>query len=388
MAVLSPWFLASTAPYGALSAVFGRSQLFFWDTAIFGFLDTSYDSVKRETQTDQNLHILAAFQLFRDHARKARRLSEPSVQAYGGDVRDFVAWRTKNTLPLTVKDVEPAEIEDFIADCSHLSPASIRRRLDAISSLFRFLMKRDLAQANPIDSVDRPRCPDSHRPHLTEQQMTKLADVVQDPQDRTILALLCQLGIRRSEITRLDIGDVDLANNRLQIRQSKGGRSRTLPIPSDLEPVLRDHLAERNSAPESPAFVSCRGNRLSRSVLGRLFSKWLKLAGLDGLGLSPHSCRHGAATRWLNSGLSIVEVQHLLGHASVDVTGRYCHTSLSQIAAAIESKVPALGTSPSPISADDMPREWHDALVQLDGDQRAALLMIARSMASSKAQPP
>ena len=334
------------------------------------------------------MEFAGSVQLFVEHAARGRRLSALTIRAYRSDLRDFVAWRTEHRLSLTVEDVQAADIEDYAADCGHLSPATVRRRLDAISSLFKFLVKRGLAPINPVDSVDRPRCPDTQRPHLTPEQMGRLLEVVEQTSERAILLLLCLLGLRRSEVLNLDIGDIDLAAGRIHIRRSKGGRSRTLPIPSGLQPVLQSHVAERDSGPESPLFVSCRGNRFSRSVLSRVFGKWLKLAGLDGLGLSPHSCRHGAATRWLNSGLNIVEVQHLLGHASVDVTGRYCHASLSQIAAAIESKVPALGTSPSPVSADGVPTEWHDVLAELDADQRAALLTLARSMVPAPARGP
>ena len=334
------------------------------------------------------LKFAESVQLFAEHAVQGRRLSALTIRAYESDLRGFVAWRTEHGLPLTVGAVQAADIEDYAADCGHLSPATVRRRLDAISSLFKFLVKRGLAAINPVDSVDRPRCPDTQRPHLTPEQMGRLLEVVEQTNERAILLLLCLLGLRRSEVLKLNIGDVEVATGRLHVLQSKGGHSRILPIPSDLTPVLQAQLSDRDSGPEDPLFVSSRSNRLSRSVLARLFGKWLKLAGLDGLGLSPHSCRHGAASRWLNSGLNIIEVQHLLGHSSVDVTGRYCHASLSQIAAAIESKVPALGASPSPVSADGVPTEWHGVLAKLDDKQREALLTIARSMAPSTARGP
>ena len=329
------------------------------------------------------MDLAEAARLFGEHATQGRRLSPLTVRAYLGDLSGFAQWRRDRGLPSDVREVRAAEIEDYAADCSGVSPATLRRRLDALSSFYRFLVKRRLADTNPVDQVDRPRCPDSHRAYLTEAQMARLLDVVHDTHERAILLLLCLLGLRRSEVVNLDSGDVDLVASSIQIRQSKGGRSRSLPIPSDLGPVLAAHLAERQGAPSDPLFLSYHRNRLSRSALARLFARWLREAGLEGLGLSLHSCRHGCASRWLKSGLTIVEVQHLLGHRSVDVTGQYCHTSLDETAAALEAKVAPLGQNvpDRPAVTDDVPPQWREVLSRLSGEQSDALLTIARSMA-------
>ncbi|MEI6503301.1 MAG: tyrosine-type recombinase/integrase, partial [Armatimonadota bacterium] len=319
-----------------------------------------------------------ALTLFEEHSAKGRRLSPLTVSAYRGDLLAFAAWRERAGLSLQVEEVLPPEIESYLADCPEASPATLRRRLDAISSLYKFLLKRGLATSNPVVQVDRPRCPDNHRAYLTEEQMNRLAAVVADTPERAMLHLLCLLGLRRSEIVNLNCGDVDLTSQRLEILQSKGGHSRTLPIPADLEPVLRAQLADRNAAPGEPLFLSHTSSRLSRSVLARAFSKWLALAGLEGLGLSPHSCRHGAASRWLRAGLTIIEVQQLLGHRDAGTTGKYCHASLDEISAAMSDKLRPLGQQPSTGARVD--GEWGKVLSELTPEQDAALLSLARSM--------
>ena len=329
------------------------------------------------------MDLYQASTAFGDHAAQARRLSPLTVKAYAADIAALARWRREHGLSLGVDEVGASEIEDYMASCGNVSAATVRRRLDSVSSLYRYLVKRGWSHANPVDQVDRPRCPDSHRPHLVEPQMAQLLGVVQATHERAILLLLCLLGLRRSEVVTLDCGDVDLVAASVQIRQSKGGHSRSLPIPSDLGPALAAHLSERQGASSDPLFLSYHRNRLSRSALARLFSRWLKKAGLEGLGLSLHSCRHGCASRWLKSGLTIIEVQHLLGHRSVDVTGRYCHTSLDETAAAIEAKVAPLGQAApdTPAVTDDVPPQWREVLSQLNGEQSDALLCLARSMA-------
>ena len=326
------------------------------------------------------MDLAEAVQLFGEHGTQARRLSALTVRAYAGDLSAFTEWRRAQGLSLDVRDVQSAEVEDYMASCGGVSPATIRRRLDALSSLYKYLVKRRLADTNPVGEVDRPRCPDRHRAYLTEAHMAGLVEVVRDTQERAILSSLCLLGLRRSEVVNLDCGDVNLAAGTLHIRQSKGGRSRLLPVPDDLAPALDDHLTERKGGPSDPLFLSSHHKRLSRTSLARLFSRWLKEAGLEGLGLSLHSCRHGCASRWLKSGLTIVQVQHLLGHQSVDVTGKYCHVSLDETAASIAAKVAPLGQPQIAPPASDAPLDWGAVLGQLDEAQASALLTLARSM--------
>lgn len=329
-----------------------------------------------------------AIALFEDHAAKGRRLSPLTVSAYRGDLLAFAAWRERQGLSLQVDEVSPAEVEAYLGDCPEASPATLRRRLDAISSLHKFLIKRGLATANPVEQVDRPRLPDNRRAHLTEEHMARLAAVVERTDEQAILLLLCLLGLRRSEVVNLNCGDVDLTGKRLEIIQSKGGHSRTLPIPDELAPALEAQLAERNAGPHEPLFLSHTGQRLSRSVLARLFSRWLADAGLEGLSLSPHSCRHGAASRWLRAGLTIIEVQQLLDHRDVGTTGRYCHASLDDISAAMTEKLRPIGQQPNPSSASTAPGEWGKILGQLTPDQETALLTLARSMVSPPVRAP
>jgi len=327
-----------------------------------------------------SLDLSGALRLFEGHASRGRRLSPLTISAYTGDILAFAAWRERYGLSLQVGDVAPPDIEAYLADCPELSPATLRRRLDAISSLFKFLVKRGLTTGNPVDQVDRPRLPDTRRAHLTEEHMSRLAAVVDRTDEQAILLLLCSLGLRRSEVVNLNCGDVDLAGRRLEIIQSKGGHSRTVPIPDELAPALEAQLAERNAGPRDPLFLSQSGQRLSRSVLARLFGRWLAAAGLEGLGLSPHSCRHGAASRWLKAGLTIVEVQQLLGHRDVGTTGRYCHASLDEIASTISEKLRPIGQQPDPATTTTAPGEWGEILGQLTADQETALLALARSM--------
>ncbi|MEA3401055.1 MAG: tyrosine-type recombinase/integrase [Armatimonadota bacterium] len=330
------------------------------------------------------MHLTEALQRFTKHATDGRRLSPRTVASYASDIRQFLSWCEGQADSCTVEDVTPSLVEDWAASRSHVAASTLQRNLASLSSMFDFLVRRGIVPRNPVDLVDRPRCPDPQPVCLTDDQLRRLLDVVADARERAILLTMALLGLRRSEVLKLNVGDVDLAAARLHVREAKGGKSRVLPIPSELRPALEEHLKAQDRGPDEPLFLGCHGRRLSRSALARLFNKWLNTAGLADRGLTPHSARHGAATRWLQSGLSLRHVQLLLGHADIAVTAGYLHVSVDDIAEQLEAKVSVLDTNDrTPVGGQSLPSRWADVLSRLTDDQQQVLMDVARSMLSA-----
>ena len=328
------------------------------------------------------MHLIDALGLFCQHASNGRRLSPRTVASYASDIRQFLSWCEHQEESCAAEDVTASLVEDWVASRSHIAATTLQRNLASLSSMFDFLHKRQIVSGNPVDLVDRPRCPDSQPVCLRDDQLTRLLQVVEDTRERAILLTMALLGLRRSEVLGLNVGDVDLVTARLHVRHTKGGKSRMLPIPSELRPALKEHMDAQQRGADEPLFLGAHGRRLSRSALARLFSKWLHDAGLADQGLTPHSARHGAATRWLKAGLSVRHVQLLLGHSSLDVTSRYIHLTLDDIAAELENHVSALGHEDDEQAGADghIPAEWARVLGRLSHEQRAALMAVARSM--------
>jgi site-specific recombinase XerD len=330
------------------------------------------------------MHVRRALALFQEHAAQARRLSPRTVSSYTSDLKQFIAWLgTQDDVSVEVGKIPPADIEQWVASRQHVCPATLQRNLSSLSGLFRFLAKRRLVPHNPVSLVDKPRCPERHPHPLTEERLKRLLAVVQDTRERAILLTLALLGVRRGELLQLNVRDVDLTANRIHIQHAKGGRYRVLPIPAQLKPALEQYLAEHLRPADEALFLGCHGRRLSRSALGRLFDGWLQAAGLADEGLTPHSCRHGAALRWLKAGLSLRHFQLLLGHRDIAVTAGYLRLTVDDLAEQLATKVPSVNRErEAGLGCSAIDPVWDDLLSRLSEPQRQALLSVARSMAA------
>ena len=217
--------------------------------------------------------------------------------------------------------------------------ATIARRVAAVRSWCRFLCRQGTLTTNPSDGVRGPR-QDKKLPHfLSEEHLTRLleappADQPLGLRDRAILETLYSAGLRVSELTGLDVGDLDLDSGLATIR-GKGKRERLALLgPQALEAVRR-WLEARATLPQAikgrdAVFLNKNGTRLTTRSVGRLLAKYLAQAGLDPR-TSPHSLRHSFATHLLDRGADIRSVQELLGHRSLGTTQIYTHVTTTRL---------------------------------------------------------
>jgi integrase/recombinase XerC len=222
---------------------------------------------------------------------------------------------------------------------------TVARRLAALRSWFRFLCQRGLMTSNPAEGLRGPR-QEKKLPHfLAEDALDKLlqappATTVLGRRDRAILEGLYAAGLRVSELTGLDLADVDLAEGVATIR-GKGKKERLVffgaPALRALKTWLaaRERLLDRLGKPTPPqhrdaVFLNKNGTRLTSRSVGRLLAKYLAGSGLDPQA-SPHSLRHSFATHLLDRGADIRSVQELLGHRSLATTQIYTHVSTGRL---------------------------------------------------------
>jgi site-specific recombinase XerD len=332
------------------------------------------------------MDLRTATSRFLSHLRDGRRVSSHTLRAYGADLQCLGAWLRKQGHRDDVASISPARLEEFLAAFPELAVTALLRRLNVISSLFRFLARRGLASGNPVDGLDRPRRPRREPQHLGQAEIERLLRAAHGGDDQVLLLTLLYTGVRRAELLPLDVGDVDLAEGRLHVRQGKGSKDRVVPLVPELVAVLRTHLDGCSAGPAAPLFLGGTGRRLTKSALQRSFQRLLADAGLADRGFTLHSLRHTAATRWLNAGLSIHDVQRLLGHADISVTALDLHGGGDEIAGKLCQVSPSLGTQPPP-ALPDLPEDWAKVLARLSPDQSDALLNLARQMVEPSAGP-
>jgi integrase/recombinase XerC len=218
--------------------------------------------------------------------------------------------------------------------------STIARRLAAVRSWCRFLCRQGVLDANPAAGLRGPR-QEKKLPHfLTREDVGRLleappADTPLGKRDRAILETLYSAGLRVSELTGLDVGDVDLGEGLATVR-GKGRRERLALLGPPAVGALASWLGERTAlagarAEGVPAlFLNRTGTRLTSRSVGRLLEKYLAQAGLDPR-TSPHTLRHSFATHLLDAGADVRSVQELLGHKSLGTTQIYTHVSTQRL---------------------------------------------------------
>ena len=180
---------------------------------------------------------------------------------------------------------------------------------------------------NPMTKIHRPREVLTDVPVLTGEQLDKLMDATagtddESVRDRAIVMTLLDSGLRRMEISRLDLGDVDLEDGTLRVRQGKGGKARTALIGTPTAQALWRYLRARaDTGKDSALFLSAYGHRLTPSGIGQLIVRLGKKAGIDGL--HAHQLRHTWCSMNLDDGIAEHSLAKLAGWSSTKQIARY-----------------------------------------------------------------
>ena len=224
--------------------------------------------------------------------------------------------------------------------------ASLLRAHSSWSRFFDFLVAEDLVEGNPMAAVGKPKAtsgPPRAIRHPDAAARLLAAAAVADPRGRVpwperdlaLVATFCVTGIREAEAVALGMGSLEGESGarRLQV-EGKGGKTRSIPVEASLDEVLDSYLVTRGRRfphhdldhPATALFVDVRGRRLSADQVKYLVERLYVRAGLRARvprGALVHALRHTFATSSLQAGADVVELQTLLGHASLDTTRRY-----------------------------------------------------------------
>lgn len=275
--------------------------------------------------------------LFRDYLVTERNVSPHTSQAYQRDLDQFrlFAIREKGD-GVSAQDVDLLLLRRFLVQLSRsVTKCSIGRKLAAIRSFFRFLVRRGILETNPAELVATPRKEQTLPFHLDIDQVTTLMEAPQEDlrhsvRDRAILELFYSSGLRVSELTGLDYANMDLANGMVRV-SGKGGKERIVPVGSRALLALSRYLDLRGDcAPATPLFLNSRGSRINRRSVTRIIDTHvLNIAAFKHI--SPHTLRHTFATHMLEGGADLRAIQELLGHASLSTTQKYTHVGLDRL---------------------------------------------------------
>lgn len=266
-----------------------------------------------------------------------RNVSPHTLAAYRRDLEQLVLFvRREKEETATAGDVNHLLLRRYLAHLGKSTKKSSQgRKLAAIRSFFKYLLRRGIVDKNPAELISTPKKEKRLPFHLDIDQATALMEAPAQEakyvlRDRAILEMLYSSGLRVSELTGMDIEDLDLANGMLRV-MGKGGKQRIVPLGSKASAAVEEYLASRGQMAVSGAlFLNSRGNRINRRSVARIVDAYvLKIAAFKRI--SPHTLRHTFATHMLEGGADLRAIQELLGHASLSTTQKYTHVGLDRL---------------------------------------------------------
>ena len=284
---------------------------------------------------------------FEEHLQLERNLSPHTLAAYGRDLREFQAFlRAQNPgQGQLLTQIDQILLRRYLALLHKKnSKTSIARKLAALRTFFRYLLREGVLETNPGELVGTPRRDKSLPKTLSVDEAFALmeggeGDDLLALRDRAIVETLYSCGLRVSELTGLDVRGLDLEQGLVRVA-GKGRKERIVPIGSKACAALRDYLHARgNPAQEAPLFLNHRGGRLTPRSVERNLKRQLLQGGVS-KNATPHSLRHSFATHLLDGGADLRAIQELLGHASLSTTQKYTQVSVDQLLAVYDRAHP------------------------------------------------
>jgi integrase/recombinase XerC len=280
------------------------------------------------------------------HLDKERGQSPNTVKAYGRDLEAFTEFCDRHYGGAwTWTSVDRLGMRGFLGELQRrgLAKRSAARALSAVRSFYRFLQENhgvpnNIARAAKVPKIDK-RLPTYMGREQTEAlfewaEARAQGDDFAATRDLAILELFYSTGIRLSELSGMNLEDLDLLSDQARVR-GKGRKERIVPVGSRAVLALRrylnlrEELVGRMGGDRRAVFVSSRGGRLAPRGVQRAVHAMFDAVGGDTLRV--HSLRHTFATHMLDAGADLRAVQELLGHASLSTTQVYTHTSVERL---------------------------------------------------------
>ncbi len=267
------------------------------------------------------------------------RASVHTVNSYRRDIKHLSDYCNEKAIAQW-SDLQHTDVRSHIAGRHRkgLSSKSLQRELSAIRSFYNYLLKKAQVSINPAQQIQAPKQARKLPKTLDVDQLTGLleagADSLLEIRDLAMFELFYSSGLRLSEMSALDLTDLDLPDNTLTVRKGKGGKARVLPVGRKAVTAIENWLQQRAVkavATEPALFISTRGTRLGLRSIELRLEQWCKKKGIAEH-IHPHMLRHSFASHLLESSQDLRAVQELLGHSNISTTQIYTHLDFQHLA--------------------------------------------------------
>jgi integrase/recombinase XerC len=273
-------------------------------------------------------------QLFRDFLLFEKRYSKNTADAYCRDIKLMNEYFSQSGLSLD--ELEKDDLKDYLgAIYADVKPSSLRRKIAAIRQFYALLMKRNLIDENPSITISGPGKSGILPGALTRQEMEKLinfnfSDDIKGLRNRAIIELLYSSGIRVGELVSVKIKDIDFRNKVIRVL-GKGKKERLIPVTSQALSTVDSYLMKRaGKTGDTIIFCNLKGKPVTERGVQYIIDRIAIECGIFRK-VTPHMLRHSFATHFLENGMNLRYLQHLLGHSNLSTTEIYTHLSIEEL---------------------------------------------------------
>lgn len=276
---------------------------------------------------------------FLSYLKLQKRVSPLTVQSYKLNLDQFFAFSNEKFQVIDLSEISHFLVRSFIATLmeDRMSPASVNQKISTLKSFFKYLVRNELVDINPVEKIRGPKMPKRLPSFVDAEQLDKITSVegtkteFENVRDQLLMSIFYQTGIRRAELINLKVTDVDIYNLQLTVL-GKRNKERVIPFSVELKRDIENylHIKESQGFNNEHLFVTLKNKPLGPSFVSTIVKKLLGEVTTSKK-KSPHVLRHSFATHMLNNGADINAVKELLGHSNLLATQIYTHNTIEKL---------------------------------------------------------
>lgn len=278
---------------------------------------------------------------FIDYLILERNYSSLTVKAYKNDIKSFQKFLVSEYDDSNISSANYSQIRSWIIRLveSDISNRSINRKVSALNSFYKFLLKIEVLKVNPLAKHKALKTSKKIQVPFSEAEVASVIDELQHEDDfkgirnKLIIELFYSTGIRRIELVNLKMSDIDIPNNMLKVL-GKRNKERYVPLLNAVSETIKCYINKRGELKTildtEFLFLTNKGVKIYETLVYRIINEYFSMAS-NKVKKSPHILRHSFATHLLNQGADLNAVKELLGHSSLAATQVYTHNSIAEL---------------------------------------------------------
>lgn len=274
---------------------------------------------------------------FLEYLQYEKRFSNHTILAYSNDLEQFSTYLQTTYDVVDVKDISHLQIRSWIVSMmdEKISPRSVNRKITALKSFYRFLLRQQVVKENPMLKAQSPKNSKRLPVFVEKDNMNTLLETIEFGNDfdgqrnKLIIEFLYATGVRLSEMINLKKAHINLSGAQLKVL-GKRNKERIIPFNMELKVQLEAYLKLDEVKSSDYVFVTKNGKKLYEKFVYRVVNKYLsEVTSIQKK--SPHVLRHTFATHMLNNGADLNAIKELLGHANLSATQVYTHNTVEKL---------------------------------------------------------